>query len=146
MPNCQARQCLPTQTTQKANRRLLVHSPTTRTQLTHKHGTKHVQTSCISGYKTNHSLQVTTATWLYQASIDEQLMMERTGHRSLDGVRFYKRTNWRRAEADAVWYRQPLCVTSQGNKNWFEFHFVIYSSFSSAMQQHYNKLQHTSVT
>ena len=33
-------------------------------QLTHKHGTKHVQTSYISGYKTNHSLQVTTATRL----------------------------------------------------------------------------------
>ena len=47
----------------------------------------------ISGYKTNHSLRVTTATRLYQAGVDEQLIMERTGHRSLDGVRCYKRTS-----------------------------------------------------
>lgn len=40
----------------------------------------------ISGYKTNHSLRATTATRLYQAGVDEQLIMERTGHRSLDGV------------------------------------------------------------
>ena len=47
----------------------------------------------ISGYKTNHSLRATTATRLYQAGVDEQLIMERTGHRSLDGVRSYKRTS-----------------------------------------------------
>ena len=34
-----------------------------------------------------------TATRLYQAGVDEQLIMERTGHRSLDGVRSYKRTS-----------------------------------------------------
>ena len=45
----------------------------------------------ISGYKTNHSLRATTATRLYQAGVEEQL--ERTGHRSLDGVRSYKRTS-----------------------------------------------------
>ena len=47
----------------------------------------------ISGYKTNHSLRATTATRLYQAGVDEQLIMERTGHRSIDGVRSYKRTS-----------------------------------------------------
>ena len=41
----------------------------------------------IPGYKTNHSLQATAATHLYQAGVDEQLMMERTGHCSLEGVR-----------------------------------------------------------
>ena len=46
----------------------------------------------INGYKTNHSLRATTATRLYHAQVDEQLIMERTGHRSLDGVRSYKRT------------------------------------------------------
>ena len=35
----------------------------------------------------------TTATRLYQAGVDEQLVMERTGHRSLEGVRSYKRTS-----------------------------------------------------
>ena len=30
---------------------------------------------------------------LYQSGVDELLMMERTGHKSLDGVRSYKRTS-----------------------------------------------------
>ena len=46
----------------------------------------------IEGYKTNHSLRVTAATRLFQKGIDEQLIMERMGHRSVDGVRAYKRT------------------------------------------------------
>ena len=37
----------------------------------------------ISGYKTNHSLRATTATQLHQAGVDEQLIMECTGHWSL---------------------------------------------------------------
>ena len=73
--------------------------------LGHNSLTNMVQNMCkqasILGYKTNHSLRVTTATRLIyaiyaslvdQAGIDEQLIMERTGHRSLDGVRCYKRT------------------------------------------------------
>ncbi len=51
------------------------------------------RTAGISGYKTNHSLRATTATRLYHAGVDEQLVMERTGHRSLEGVRSYKRTS-----------------------------------------------------
>ena len=47
----------------------------------------------IDGYKTNHSLRVSTATRLYVHGIDEQLIMERTGHRSIDGVRAYKRSS-----------------------------------------------------
>ena len=47
----------------------------------------------IPGHKTNHSLRATKATHLYHAGIDAQLIMERTGHHSIDGVRSYKRTN-----------------------------------------------------
>ena len=47
----------------------------------------------ITGFRTNHSLRSTTATRLYQAGVDEQLIMETTGHRSLEGVRSYKRTS-----------------------------------------------------
>ena len=47
----------------------------------------------IQGYKTNHSLRVTNATRLYASGVDEQLVMEQTGHRSVDGVRTYKRTS-----------------------------------------------------
>lgn len=43
------------------------------------------------GYFTNHSGKVTCASQLYDAGIDEQLIMSRTGHRSTDGVRSYKR-------------------------------------------------------
>lgn len=53
----------------------------------------------IQGFKTNHSLRATTATRLYQYGVDEQLVMERTGHRSLEGVRSYKRTSDEQREA-----------------------------------------------
>ena len=45
----------------------------------------------IDGFKTNHSLRVTTATRLFHAGVEEQLIMKRTGHRSLDGVWLFKR-------------------------------------------------------
>ena len=47
----------------------------------------------ISGFKTNHSLRVTNATRLFQGGVDEQLIMARTGHRSVEGVRSYKRVS-----------------------------------------------------
>ena len=66
-------------------------------QLGHNTLHKAVATICqvagIEGYKMNHSLRATAATRLYQSGIDEQLVMERTGHRSLEGVRSYKRTS-----------------------------------------------------
>ena len=34
----------------------------------------------IGGYGTGHSLRATAATRLYQAGVDEQLVMEKTGH------------------------------------------------------------------
>ena len=62
-----------------------------------------VSTMCklagIGGYKTNHSLRATAATRLYLSGIDEQLVMERTGHRSTEGVRSYKRTSSEQQEA-----------------------------------------------
>ena len=46
----------------------------------------------FSGNYTGHSGKVTLATRLYQQGVDEQLIKERTGHRS-DAVRCYKRTS-----------------------------------------------------
>lgn len=43
----------------------------------------------IQGFKTNHSLRATDE----QSEVDEQLVMEKTGHRSRQGVRSYKRTS-----------------------------------------------------
>ena len=40
----------------------------------------------FKGYFTNHSGKVTCATELYKQNIDEQLIMQQTGHRSLDGI------------------------------------------------------------
>ena len=37
----------------------------------------------------NHSLRVSNAMRLYSSGVDEQLIMECTGHRSVDGVRSY---------------------------------------------------------
>lgn len=45
----------------------------------------------IAGHYSNHSLRVTTATRLFDAGLDEQLIMSRTGHSSNAGVRSYKR-------------------------------------------------------
>ena len=63
----------------------------------HKTFSKMIANLCskavIKGFKTSHSLRATTASRLYHNGIDKQLIMERTGHRSLDGVRLYKRTN-----------------------------------------------------
>ena len=40
----------------------------------------------IAGYKTNQSLRVTAATRLYDSGVDEELVMETTGHCSTEGV------------------------------------------------------------
>ena len=47
----------------------------------------------INGFKTNHLLRASAATRLFNEGVDEQLIMERTGHHSIDGVRNYKRTS-----------------------------------------------------
>ena len=48
----------------------------------------------ILGYHTNHSLRASAATRLHQSGcVEEQEIMERTGHRSLEAVRSYKRSS-----------------------------------------------------
>ena len=46
----------------------------------------------LTGKVTNHSLRATVATCLYQSNVDEQLIMEHTGHHS-NSVRSYKCTS-----------------------------------------------------
>ena len=53
----------------------------------------------IEGYKTNHSLRATSTSQLYHSDVDEQMVMERKGHRSIEGVRSYKRTSEGQREA-----------------------------------------------
>ena len=70
----------------------------------------------IQGYKTNHSIRTTAATRLYQAGVDKQVVMERTGHRSLEGVRSYKRTcdDQRGALSDRLNRKRPRQDNRQG--------------------------------
>ena len=53
----------------------------------------------IQGYKTKHSLRVTSTSRLHHSGVDNQLVMERTGHRSIHGIRSYKRISKSQREA-----------------------------------------------
>ena len=61
----------------------------------------------IQGYKTNHSLRATATSRLYQSGVEEQQVMERTGHRSVEGVRSYKRTSDQQRQALSDILNQP---------------------------------------
>ena len=62
----------------------------------------------LEGKITNHSLRATAASRLYHQKLDEQLVMERTGHRSTS-VRSYKRTSANQLrEISDVLYGQEL--------------------------------------
>ena len=56
---------------------------------------KMVSTICdeagISGKKTNHSLRVSGTTSLFNAGVPERVIQQRTGHRSIEGLRIYER-------------------------------------------------------
>ena len=66
----------------------------------------------IQGFKTNHSLRATATSRLYQSGVDEQLVMERTGHRSVEGVRSYKRTSEKQRQALSDILNQPAPVVT----------------------------------
>ena len=66
----------------------------------------------------NHSLRATATSRLYHSRVDEQLVMERTGHKSMDGVCSYKRTSDQQREVlsdiaptpkHSVSFASPLC-------------------------------------
>ena len=64
----------------------------------------------IPGFYTNHSLRSTATTKMYRANIDEQLIMEITGHHSL-AVRSYKRTCYTQ-----IWTFRICCPVSIGKQ------------------------------
>ncbi|KAJ8270845.1 hypothetical protein GJAV_G00119940 [Gymnothorax javanicus] len=71
----------------------------------------------IQGYKTNHSLRVTTATRLYQAGVGEPLIMERTGHRSVTGVRSYTRISEdQKATVNAILNDEQMGLTREATE------------------------------
>ena len=52
----------------------------------------------VPGIKTNHSLRVYAATELFNAGISEKVIQDRTGHRSLDGLRKYEQISEQQKE------------------------------------------------
>ena len=72
----------------------------------------------IQGYFTNHSLRTIAATRLYHAGIDEQLVMERTGHCNLEGIRSYKRTSKQQCETISdILNCKKICVNHNEAEN-----------------------------
>ena len=63
----------------------------TKTPIGHNTLAKTIARVGVAGFKTNHSLRVTTATCLFQRGVDERPIMACTGHHSIEGVRTYKR-------------------------------------------------------
>ena len=47
----------------------------------------------IEGKKTNHSLRASGKNTLFQAGVSEKVIQDRSGHRSLDGLRKYERVS-----------------------------------------------------
>ena len=77
----------------------------------------------IEGHYSNHSLRATSATCLFDAGLDEQLIMARTGHSSSDGVKSYKRVtkHLREKTSDILNLRavgagcKPVCTKEKEN-------------------------------
>ena len=71
---------------------------------------KMLKTMCfeagVEGNKSNHSLRAYAATELFQAGIPEKVIQDRTGHRSLDGLRKYERISEKQKEEAC----KALCV------------------------------------
>ena len=71
----------------------------------------------ISGQFTNHSLTATSATCMFDAGLDEQLIMALTGHSSTGGVRSYKRVTEKLKEKTSnVLNAGPLMTTPETTK------------------------------
>ena len=75
---------------------------------------KMVPTMCEEvGKKTNHSLRVAGASSLFAAGIPERVIQQRTGHRSLDGLRTYKRvTEDQNVEVSKILSGQDPCAST----------------------------------
>ena len=69
----------------------------------------------IQGYKTGHSGKVTCATALYQQNFSDQLIKERTGHRSLESLHKYKRTG-----SEQQYEMSMALLPSVARKEWKE--------------------------
>ena len=70
--------------------------------------------TCASLVVYRDSRRATAATRLYASGVDEQLVMERTGHRSIEGIRSYKRTSSKQQEAVSDLLTNPKRICIEG--------------------------------
>ena len=86
----------------------------------------------FDGYYTNHSLRATAATRLYAAGVDEQLIAEKTGHRS-SAIRAYKRTSEEQQQSvSELIQKQPTVSVSESKK--VKFNESVSESIGSAKE------------
>ena len=76
----------------------------------------------ITGYKTNHLLRVTAATRLFQSGVDEQVIKNVTGHRSVDGVRAYKRMSEEQYQDVSNILQVSSLVVPKSQNSWILYH------------------------
>ena len=67
----------------------------------------------IHGHKTNHSLRATATSKLYLAGVDEQLVMEVTGHRSLGATSEHQTHSRKCSPTSSTAQRDPVLSQAQ---------------------------------
>ena len=65
----------------------------------------------IEGRISNHSLRATSVTQMYESGVPEKVIQERTGHRWLEALRMYKRTNAQQHETVSKVLTAPHSLT-----------------------------------
>ena len=93
MPKRSPPRCSIPDTTDQMARGCLVFQDPTRSQCLSKVVGSPMKDAGYEGHYTNRSARVTCASRLFEAEVDEQLIMARTNHASTDGVRAYKRAS-----------------------------------------------------
>ena len=84
----------------------------------------------ISGRKTNHSLRAYAATELFRAGIPEKVIQDRSGHRTLEGLRKYERISDKHRQEACKALTTDKIIPSAANTNVSEDNPVPVSSFS----------------
>ena len=88
----------------------------------------------IPGYRTNHSLRATAATRLHQSGcVEEQEIMQRTGHRSIEAVRSYKRAS--REQLEQV---SDILNNNKSTKKHVTIHFYSIFNLTTLRQSLWN--------
>ena len=97
---------------------------------------KMVQEMCskanIQGKKTNHSLRASGITQMFQAGLPEKVIQDRSGHRSLDGLRKYERVS-EEQQAEACKVLAPYFPSDKENAT---------HTFNQNTSVHHFKQQH----